>query len=129
MSRLDFKRKLGGSGQTNVGIMNIPLFTIFCLVCLANVVQGVRISRYLRDNHPSVWGEFGFFGKGVLVGAKDEDSYLTAQKRLQKFLKSNARIELHDTQLDKMIHSRRVLLYVGFSLSLAVLITWLSQAG
>jgi hypothetical protein len=103
----------------------VILFAIFCLVCALAPLQHIRIVRYFKATYPAVWATFGFAGNGWWVEAEHEAGELAAQRRLKRFLDSDARHHLDDSHLNRMIAQSRTLNYCGGILFVVVIALWL----
>jgi hypothetical protein len=105
-----------------MGVMNIALYSVFCVVCMSAALHFIQVIRYVRCTYPSIWTELGFAGNGWWVEAAAETTDLAAMRRFRRFIRSKAREDLHDIHLNRMILIDRTLTYLGVLLFLVVAI-------
>jgi len=104
--------------------LDLTLYGVFVSLCIANLWQFVRLVRYFRDAHPTVWGQFGFKGRGWSSRPSEESQNAAAQWRLARFLWARGHLGIGDDQLNRMALTLKRLQVAGVALFFAVGFDW-----
>jgi hypothetical protein len=82
--------------------MNIVIFSLFCLSCLAALGSAVQMRKHVKANHPNIWATFRY-PNGSLAGSEAEGKWLKAERRFIGFLSSQACADLKDQRLSVLM--------------------------
>jgi hypothetical protein len=108
--------------------MDYALYFVFCAVCVGNFLHSIRIKRYIRVTHPKLWNQFGFSGNGWWVPASKEAGELRSDLDLWSHLSAHSS-KLHDTALDRMLKTHKILHALGALLFVAAAVEFIYSKG
>ena len=98
------------------------VYAILCLCCLTNIAIGRRIRLHLKRHHPDIWRSFGFPEVSFFSMSRNEAQEDAASGALAAFLRSERRQALRDKTLERLLLTRRRLIWAGVPVFVATLV-------